>query len=185
LEINFDKEKHTKHSLTQSKCWALFACFLTSVYFLLASGFAVAEPKLPEMLITAISSAMKTHPDVLKADSEMLSAKSQVKAGEYPQGEASGDSGAMLNIELLHSITPQVQAILFYDYGQVKINHDNFTQASNERAIAGAGVGVNAKFSGFSLNSYLAWRTQGGIPLSEPSSEERTPRLWFQISREF
>lgn len=103
----------------------------------------------------------------------------------YPQGEASGDSGAMLNIELLHSFTPQVQAILFYDYGQVKINHDNFTQASNERAIAGAGVGVNAKFSGFSLNSYLAWRTQGGIPLSEPSSEERTPRLWFQISREF
>jgi hypothetical protein len=70
-------------------------------------------------------------------------------------------------------------------YGHIKINHNDFSIADNTRTIAGAGVGVNASLHGLRLNSYLAWRTQGGVPLSEPVSAERTPRLWVQVSGEF
>jgi hemolysin activation/secretion protein len=103
----------------------------------------------------------------------------------YPQGEASGDAGSMLNVELTHNFMPQLQGVLFYDYGHIKINHNNFSTADNTRTIAGAGVGVNASLHGLRLNSYLAWRTQGGVPMSEPVSVDRTPRLWVQVSGEF
>lgn len=103
----------------------------------------------------------------------------------YPQGEASGDAGTMLNVELTHDFMPKFQGMLFYDYGHIKINQNNFSTADNARTIAGAGIGVNALLQGLRLNSYLAWRTQGGTPLSEPTSSERTPRLWVQVSGEF
>lgn len=103
----------------------------------------------------------------------------------YPQGEASGDAGSMLNVELTHDFMPKLQGMLFYDYGHIKINQNNFATADNARTIAGAGIGVNAALHGLRLNSYLAWRTQGGVPLSEPASAERTPRLWVQVSGEF
>jgi hypothetical protein len=102
----------------------------------------------------------------------------------FPQGEASGDAGSMLNIELTHNFMPKLQGLLFYDYGHIKVNHNSFDTADNARTIAGAGIGVNASLHGLRLNSYLAWRTQG-VPLSEPASAERTPRLWVQVSGEF
>jgi hemolysin activation/secretion protein len=103
----------------------------------------------------------------------------------YPQGEASGDEGNILNLELVHSIVPQLQAMIFYDYGHIKVNHHQFSSLQNTRAIAGAGMGINAKLMGFAVNSYFAWQTQGGTPLSEPSAQERSPRFWVQMSREF
>ena len=87
----------------------------------------------------------------------------------YPQGEASGDEGSMLNVELTHNFMPQVQGVLFYDYGHVKINHNNFAATDNGRTIAGAGVGLNAVLLGLRFNAYMAWRTQRGVPLSEPA----------------
>lgn len=103
----------------------------------------------------------------------------------YPQGEASGDEGNIVNVELVHSVLPQLQAMLFYDYGHIKVNHKPFSSVRNTRAIGGAGVGFNAKLLGFAMNSYLAWQTQGGTPLSEPSAQERSPRFWLQMSRDF
>lgn len=104
----------------------------------------------------------------------------------FPQGEANGDEGNMLNLELRHRILPQLQGVLFYDYGSIKVNHDNYGAADNRRTIAGAGVGVNAQlFNRLQLDAHLAWRTQGGTPVSEPASAERTPRLWVQLSGEF
>jgi len=104
----------------------------------------------------------------------------------YPQGEANGDEGNLLSLELRHRFIPQLQGVLFYDYGHVRINHNDFAAGANTRTIAGAGIGVNALlFNRLQLNSYLAWRTQGGIPQSEPASEEKTPRFWVQLSGEF
>lgn len=42
-----------------------------------------AEDVMPIELVQAVQSAMNTHPEVLAADSQRMSAKSQVKAGEY------------------------------------------------------------------------------------------------------
>jgi hemolysin activation/secretion protein len=104
----------------------------------------------------------------------------------YPQGEASGDEGNLLSLELRHRFIPQLQGLLFYDYGHVRINHNDFSAGSNSRTVAGAGFGINALlFNRLQLNSYLAWRTQGGTPQSEPASEEKTPRFWVQLGGEF
>lgn len=103
----------------------------------------------------------------------------------YPQGEASGDAGSMLNIELTHQYMPKLHGIMFYDYGHIRINQHDFATADNTRTIAGAGVGVNAWLRGLRVNGYLAWPTQGGAPLSEPASSDNKPRLWVQMSAEF
>lgn len=104
----------------------------------------------------------------------------------FPQSEVTGDEGNMINLELRHRFLPQLQGVLFYDYGTIKVNHDNSTATDNRRTIAGAGIGVNAELFGrLQLDAHLAWRTQGGKPQSEPDSAERTPRLWVQLSGEF
>jgi len=103
----------------------------------------------------------------------------------YPQGEASGDAGNILNLELAHYFTQQLRGVLFYDYGNIRINRDAFLTTDNTRTLSGAGIGINASLFGLQLNSYLAWPMQGGTPLSEPASAERAPRLWVQMSGEF
>jgi adhesin transport system outer membrane protein len=53
-------------------------------------------PELPEGLVQAIRSAMQAHPDVMAANSQMLSAKSQVEAGGYrwyPKAEVAVRTG--------------------------------------------------------------------------------------------
>ncbi len=99
--------------------------------------------------------------------------------------ELSGNTDSTFSLALTHNFMPQLQGLLFYDYGRIRINQDNFSAGDNTRTLAGAGVGVNAVLARLQINSYLAWRTQGGTPLSEPASAERTPRLWVQMSGEF
>lgn len=104
----------------------------------------------------------------------------------YPQGEGSGDEGSILNLELRHRFMPQLQGVIFYDYGRIRINHDPFIAGDNTRVIAGAGFGINAQvFNRIRLDSYVAWATQGGAPTSEPGSSAHTSRLWMQAGVEF
>lgn len=54
------------------------------------------QPRIPDELLMSIRSAMQTHPNVMAADSKMLSAKSQVEAGGYrwyPKAEVSLRTG--------------------------------------------------------------------------------------------
>lgn len=103
----------------------------------------------------------------------------------YPQGEGNGDQGWLANLELRHDFLPNLQGIAFYDAGSVKINRDPLVAGENTRSISGAGVGANAHFFGLQINAYVAWRTDGGQPASEPPSLDRNPRLWVQASRQF
>ena len=100
----------------------------------------------------------------------------------YPQGEAEGDQGWLTTLELRHRFLPDLQGVVFYDAGSVRINHDPFLAGENTRTISGAGVGANANFLGLQINAYAAWRLHGGQPTSEPSSLDRNPRLWVQAS---
>lgn len=99
----------------------------------------------------------------------------------YPQGEGSGDEGSILNVEFRHRFMPQLQGVIFYDYGRIRINHDQYIAGDNTRIIAGAGFGMNALlFNRVSLDGYVAWTTQGGAPKTEADSSEHSPRLWVQ-----
>lgn len=69
---------------------------LLMLIFIATCTQARAEAVLPLELMQAVQSAISTHPEVLAADSQSLSAKSQVKAGEYrwyPRAEVSVRTG--------------------------------------------------------------------------------------------
>lgn len=103
----------------------------------------------------------------------------------YPQGEGSGDAGWLTTLELRHSFKDMLQGVVFYDAGSVMINRNQFVVGTNTRNISGAGVGANANLSGAQIKAYLAWRTSGGQPTSEPATLNRNPRLWVQGSMPF
>ncbi len=100
----------------------------------------------------------------------------------YPQGEASGDDGILASLEARRSVNEQIQAVLFYDAGQVDTNRNPYgvVAAANTRFISGAGFGLNGAIGKLQFKSSLAWITSGGDPVSDTAN--RTPRLWFQLS---
>jgi len=100
----------------------------------------------------------------------------------YPQGEGFGDQGWLASLELRHHFLANLQGVLFYDAGAVRINHNPFVSGDNSRNISGAGVGTNVHFFGVQFNAYVAWPTNGGQPTSEPATLDSNPRLWVQAS---
>lgn len=103
----------------------------------------------------------------------------------YPLGEASGDRGWLVNLELRHNFAQTVQGVIFYDAGSVTINRNQFVAGANTSNISGAGVGANASLSGMQIKTCLAWRIGGVQPTSEPATLNRNPRLWLQAGKQF
>ncbi len=104
----------------------------------------------------------------------------------YPQGEAIGDEGYLVNLELRQDLVRKLQGFLFYDTGSVTTNRKPFVFSfPNSRRLAGAGFGVQATLAGFQIKASTAWRTAGGEPNSIPNSAVRTPEAWLQIRRMF
>jgi hemolysin activation/secretion protein len=97
----------------------------------------------------------------------------------YPQGEASGDDGWLVQTELRWQ-AGRIAPFAFHDAGRVRFNADASRLAAppaeSYRSLAGAGVGVRAGAGAFSAELALAWRTQGGAPNSD--TRQRAPRLW-------
>ena len=104
----------------------------------------------------------------------------------FPQGEAVGDEGLRASIELRQALTSNLQAVLFYDVGQVTINKTPFgAAAENRRTLSGAGIGLNMNFASVQLRSALAWRAKGGQPTSLPQDSTNSPTVWFQATTAF
>lgn len=103
----------------------------------------------------------------------------------YPQGEGIGDQGWLTNLELIHSFNKSLQGSLFYDAGSVEISRVQYAAGVNTRHVAGGGVGASATLAGVQIKAYLAWRTSGGQPTSEPVKVKRNPRLWLQAVKQF
>lgn len=95
----------------------------------------------------------------------------------YPEGEGVGDIGTLANIELRHTLMPALEASLFYDWGQLRINQSNYTSASNTLILAGYGLGLTWNVGDLFLNATLAWRDRQAA-LTAP---DQTPRAWVQI----
>lgn len=104
----------------------------------------------------------------------------------YPSGEGYGDEGWLVQLEMRYALGP-FSPYAFYDAGQIWINADtgHLTAAtgSNDRQVAGAGVGLRYNKGPWNLDAALAWRTQGGAPQSD--SEDRNPRFWLTAGYRF
>ena len=106
----------------------------------------------------------------------------------YPQGEAPGDSGYLLNVELRYAFNVAAlpgtwQAAGFLDTGEVTINENPFTAQDNRRRLSGGGVGLEWSQPGnFSLRLALAHRI--GNERATAGSDDRS-RAWLQAIKYF
>lgn len=68
----------------------------------------------------------------------------------YPVGEASGDEGLLLNLELRYDIDPALQLAAFVDHGEVRLHKTAWagwqganTRIGNRYGLSGYGIGLN------------------------------------------
>lgn len=100
----------------------------------------------------------------------------------YPQGEASGDAGWLLNLELRRQLAPGWLGGAFVDAGRVSINRDPWVAGSNVRELTAYGLTAQwSEAADWSAKAVVAWHGS-----QRPTSDiDRTPRVWFQIARRF
>lgn len=120
----------------------------------------------------------------------------------YPQGEASGDSGNLFNLEARYTLGGfdfgNVQLVGFYDYGSIRLHKTLWVGSQpvglpnfpNSYHLAGAGFGINLfKEGDYSLRSSVAWKVgsnPGRDALGRDSDgESKSPRFWIQLSKQF
>lgn len=108
----------------------------------------------------------------------------------YPQGEASGDEGYLVNLEtrlLLPKPAPgfpgQAHLIGFIDAGSVRIHKNPWFTGTNQRNLAAYGLGVSWSEPGnFLLRAYYARKLGNENALSAP---DKSGRFWIQAIKYF
>lgn len=111
----------------------------------------------------------------------------------YPASEAGGSDGQLVNLELRWRLPADVNLTGFFDWGHVKVNHDNDINGAarvNGYSLKGAGLAVSWT-SSFRLNLKAAWaRRIGSNPNpnlngSDQDGSLRKNRFWLQASLPF
>ncbi|MDI3294299.1 ShlB/FhaC/HecB family hemolysin secretion/activation protein, partial [Janthinobacterium tructae] len=110
----------------------------------------------------------------------------------YPGGEAYGDQGYVLNVELRQNVTAfpaltslpgQLQVLAFADTGTVKLNRNAWSTGENRRTLSGAGVGVTwTGANALVLKAYYAHKLGNAKATSAPDS---AGRFWLQAVKYF
>ncbi|MGQ0546975.1 MAG: ShlB/FhaC/HecB family hemolysin secretion/activation protein [Betaproteobacteria bacterium] len=109
----------------------------------------------------------------------------------YPVGEATGDTGMILQTELRYRVpgfkfggVGDVTLSAHFDHGWVKINQIVLpSDGENERSFSGYGVGVSIGNEGDFIVRVTASERNGELPTSDPTV--RHPRLWGQLVKWF
>ncbi len=108
----------------------------------------------------------------------------------YPEGEAYGDEGYVLNLEarmllpkFSEKIPGQLQLIAFVDTGTVTVNKNPWAAGSNRRTLSGAGVGLNwSEANNFIVKAYYARKLGSEAATSAPDA---SGRFWVQAVKYF
>ena len=111
----------------------------------------------------------------------------------YPVGEGIGDSGLLFNLEYRYQLPAPitvagepVSLAAFYDYGTVRVNHDDSAVPGGNNRVSLGAVGIGAlagRVNNFMITTYLAWRTTRSAPTTgEP---DRSPRAWVSAQKWF
>jgi hemolysin activation/secretion protein len=108
----------------------------------------------------------------------------------YPEGEAFGDQGALINLEARFDVprfsaaqTGQFQLIGFVDSGTVTINKNPWAAGSNHRTLSGAGIGLNwSDTNNFVVRAFYAHKLGSQAATSAPDA---SGRFWIQAVKYF
>jgi len=101
----------------------------------------------------------------------------------YPLGEGVGDRGWVAQTELRRSFG-SVTPYAFFDWGTVRSNASAWSaDSSQQRTIAGAGLGVRSLLGAWSVDGTLGWRTIGGASISD--NRDRNPRAFVMVGHRF
>lgn len=108
----------------------------------------------------------------------------------YPQGEASGDQGYLVNLEarlllgkLSDRLPGQVHLIGFVDAGSVTIHKNPWFSGNNQRNLGAYGVGASWGEPGnFLVRTYYARKLGSEAALSAP---DKSGRFWIQAIKYF
>jgi len=98
----------------------------------------------------------------------------------YPQGEASGDQGYLLNAELRYQTkNPYLQLAAFFDYGHITINKNSWSLAGgNSRSLSGAGIGaIYSKNKDYYLRLDYAWKLGSEDAVADT---DKSGRFWLR-----
>ncbi len=113
----------------------------------------------------------------------------------YPTGEASGDEGALIHLDLRHDFYGMpwqgvLQASLFYTYGTATLYKDEFAGLpagfSNTTSLQSVGIGVDQAWQqGIVLRAMLGWQigdNDGANPVTGLDSDQsdKNYRAWIQ-----
>ena len=107
----------------------------------------------------------------------------------YPQGEGTGDSGYVANLEFRYNYTTRwlpgsLMPFVFADAGEVYLNENPFAATPNKRHLAGGGFGLNwSRSQDFMLKLTLASRI--GKQTSTASDTDRHTRGWVHLMKYF
>ena len=122
----------------------------------------------------------------------------------YPQGEAAGDSGSLLNLEARYNLPGfgfgfgNLQLVGFIDTGRVTLHNATWAgwqpvgrpNFPSSYSLSGAGIGLNLyKEADFSVRTSLAWKlgnNPGADALGRDSdSKGSSVRFWLQATKQF
>ncbi|MEY3747256.1 MAG: hypothetical protein RL194_715 [Pseudomonadota bacterium] len=136
-----------------------------------------AEPAIPAGMEQAIRAAMQTHPDVMAADSQMLSAHSQVQAGDYrwfPRAEVSARTGKSGD---RYSVIGLQQTL--WDAGRLNADYEA-VKANEQAALSGKSAAMET-IGMAAANAYLNLaRAREQLQVAEENVKEHR-KLHFSV----
>ncbi len=108
----------------------------------------------------------------------------------YPEGEAYGDEGYVLNLEarlllprFSERMAGQLQLVGFVDTGRINVNRNPWSSGPNRRTLSGAGVGlIWSDSNNFLLRAYYAVKVGDETATSAPDA---SGRFWIQAVKYF
>lgn len=109
----------------------------------------------------------------------------------YPTSEGGGDDGQLVNIELRRRLPYNLNLTGFFDWGHVKVNHDN-TNNADPNSIVLQGAGLSLAWQGNSGQSIeFTWAHRlGNNPNATINGDDQDGsyhpnRYWLQASMQF